>query len=460
MKTSLTILFSLLLLAGGPLAAKRESRTAETTAVQRIQDPGSYDVDLQLAQAGNSTTWRYTITKAATRTKDLGHFIVNFGNCGEQSPTIADIISATVNGVGWLDQIEASEGNTGCYVDSANFVKFDNLPAADTYVIEFTLDDIYPPVDTIGWLRSGTSCVRKALPGPGCKGYTRTSAMEADASLAGKLYSDINTYMRSFGFDYTEHPNCTGGFGGHIDGVHGAVDLDSYFNRYVFRFDIHIDPVIDGDRCSSGTVDRQRNEMKSRTDNSTWAKVQGNWDEWQMLEWKFKLPKGFQPTSNFCHIHQLKAQDGPNNGSPCITITPRANSSGSNKRIQIIHSVDGANTDKGTIVDNIPLSEFEDEWVQVREEVHYTHNGFYSVKITRISDGKVLIDFRDENIDMWRIGSSYIRSKFGIYRSLAGGRLNQDPVGQSPLLKNESLWITDFRVYEKNSNPNPGVPHE
>ncbi|HZF38016.1 MAG TPA: hypothetical protein VE715_04285 [Blastocatellia bacterium] len=460
MKISQTILFSLLLLAGGPLAAKRESPITDTTAVQRGQNPGSYDVDLQLSQAGKSTTWRYTITKTTDRTKDLGHFIVNFANCGDQSPTIADIVSATVNGVEWLDQIAASEGNTGCDVDSANFVKFDNLPAADTYVIEFTLDGIYPPMDTTGWLKSGTSCVRKALLGPGCKGYTRTSAMEADASLVGKLYSDINTYMRRFGFDYTENPNCTGGFGGHIEGVHGAVDLDSYFNRYVFRFDIHIDPVIDGDRCSSSTVDRSRNEMKSITNNSTWANVQGNWDEWQILEWKFKLPKDFQPTANFCHIHQLKAQDGPNNGSPVITITPRANSSGSNKRIQIIHSVDGADTGKGTIVDNIPLSNFEDEWVQVREEVHYTHDGFYSAKITRISDGKVLIDFKDEHIDMWRIGSSYIRSKFGIYRSLAGGRLNQDPVGQSPLLKNESLWITDFRVYEKNSNPNPGLPHE
>ena len=130
-----------------------------------------------------------------------------------------------------------------------------------------------------------------------------------------------------------------------------------------------------------------------------------------------------------------------------------------NKRIQIIHSVDGRNTDKGTIVDNVPLSEFEGEWVQVREEMHYTYDGHYSVQITRIRDGKVLIDFTDPNIDMWRMGSSYIRSKFGLYRSLAGGRLDQDPVGQSPLLKNESLWITDFRVYEKNPNPAPGVPH-
>ena len=104
-------------------------------------------------------------------------------------------------------------------------------------------------------------------------------------------------------------------------------------------------------------------------------------------------------------------------------------------------------------MDNVPLSDFEGEWVQVREEVHYTHDGYYSIKITRISDGKVLIDFKDDHIDMWRIGSSYIRSKFGLYRSLAGGRLNQVPVGQSPLLKNESLWITDFRVYEKNPNP-------
>jgi hypothetical protein len=461
MNTSRTTLLSILFAAGVALAATNETPTvAETMALDTGGAPDPYSVGLQVSQDGGGTTWTYTIDKTSPHSKDLGHFIINFANCGDQSPTLASIVSATVNGVSWLNNIVATEGRTGCDVASGNFVKFDNLPAADRYVIEFTLNDVYPLVDTTGWLKSGTVCIKKQLMGPGCKGYLRTSAMEADASLAGKLYSDINTYMRRFGFDYTEHPNCTGGYGGHLDGVHGDVDLDAVFNRFVFRFDIHIDPVIDGDRCSSTTVDRQRNEMKSITNNSTWAKVQGNWDEWQIVEWKFRLPKGFQPTSNFTHIHQLKAQDGPNNGSPVITISPRASSSGSNKRIQIIHSVDGASTGKGTIVDNVPLSEFEDEWVQVREEVHYTHDGYYSCKITRKSDGKVLVDFKDENIDMWRIGSSYIRSKFGIYRSLSGGRLDQDPVGQNPLLKNESLWVTDFRVYEKNSNPNPGVPHE
>jgi hypothetical protein len=448
------------LLTGSVVTAYQEGRRP-ADAPTGPDNTGNYDVLVATSQDGGGSTWRYTITKAGSDTKDLGHFIINFNNCGDQSPTLGHIVSATVNGMDWFSQLEASEGKTGCDVDSTNFVKFDNLPAADAYVIEFTLDDIYPTVATTSWLKAGRTCLRKDVLGPGCRGYLRTTAMDADASLVGTLYRDINTYMRRFGFDYTEHPNCTGGYGGHIDGVHGAVDADDHFaNQYVFRFDIHVDPVIDGDRCSSSTVDRQRNEMKSITNNSTWADVQGNWDEWQILEWKFKLPPGFQPTQNFTHIHQLKAQDGPNSGSPVITITPRANSSGSNKRIQIIHSVDGADTGKGTIVDNIPLADFEGEWVQVREEVHYTHDGYYAATMTRVSDGKILVDFKDEHIDMWRIGSSYIRSKFGIYRSLSGGRLDHVPVGQSPLLKNESLWLKNFRVYEKNPNPTPGAPHD
>jgi len=242
--------------------------------------------------------------------------------------------------------------------------------------------------------------------------------------------SGVNNYIKTYGFDYSENPHCTGGYGGDDGNVHCMAEWDATMNRYVFRMDIHIDPIIDGDRCSSSTTDRQRNEMKSATNNTTWAKVQGNYDEWQILEWKFKLPVGFQPTSAFCHIHQLKAQDGPNNGSALITITPRAASNGTNKRIQIIHSVDGGTgVGKGTVRE-VPMADFEGEWVQVREEVHYTHTGSYSCQITRISDGKVLLTYTDSNIDMWRAGASYIRNKYGIYRSLNGGNLSKNPVGQ------------------------------
>ena len=103
----------------------------------------------------------------------------------------------------WMHNIERTDGKSGCGVDSTNFVKFDNLPAADAYVIEFTLDDIYAAMDSTGWAKSGSSCLKSDVLAPGCKGYVRTSSMEADPSLVGQLYSGINTYMRQFGFDYT-----------------------------------------------------------------------------------------------------------------------------------------------------------------------------------------------------------------------------------------------------------------
>ena len=96
----------------------------------RTTEPGDYNVTVQVSDAGGGSTWTYTITKAPTA-KDLGHFILNFDTCGSQSPTLASIVSATVNGVNWLDQIEATDGASGCGVTSTNFVKFDNLPEGD-----------------------------------------------------------------------------------------------------------------------------------------------------------------------------------------------------------------------------------------------------------------------------------------------------------------------------------------
>ena len=94
-------------------------------------DPAAYHVAVETSETGGGSTWTYTITKAAPGAKDLGHFIVDFDNCGEQSPSRARILSATVNGVDWLAQIETTDTAPGCGVASSNFVKFDNLPPTD-----------------------------------------------------------------------------------------------------------------------------------------------------------------------------------------------------------------------------------------------------------------------------------------------------------------------------------------
>lgn len=273
----------------------------------------------------------------------------------------------------------------------------------------------------------------------------------------------VDTYMKKYNFEYTEHPN-NGGGKDHNDDTHIEVVEDKGLGQWVFKLNSHASGdadgnilTLDGDRGEK--IDRMRNEMKSRTGDEKYH-MNGNWEEWQRIEWKFKIPKGFRPTKSFTHIHQLKAQEG-NNGSPLITITPRANdANGKNSRIQVIHTGDNSGTSKGTIIDNLPLSDFEDEWIQVSSEIYYTHNGSYYIKMERISDGKVLVEKKFTDIDMWRKGATNIRNKFGIYRSY-GGKLEEDFNGKFPTdgIKDESLYLADFKIYEKNTNPNP-QPHD
>lgn len=284
-------------------------------------------------------------------------------------------------------------------------------------------------------------------------GYTQTGSMTPDKTLLGADWNAVNNYMKSFGWEYSEHPNAAkSGTGEDIDGKHIEVIQDPVLGQPVFRFMVHKnEQVIDGDRGS--LKDRQRNEMKSRTSSNSaqYKDVNGNYDEWQIVEWKFKIPAGFQPSTSFTHIYQLKAYDGAKTSDPLITLSLRSNSDGSNRRVQIIHVGRSSDTRQGTLVDNIPLSDFEDEWIQARTEAHFCLQGYYGIKLTRISDGKVLMDYTNDNIDMWRDqGTTTIRSKQGIYRNVG-----KDPFGSNPLLKDEELYLTDFKVYEKNSNPDP-----
>ena len=93
--------------------------------------------------------------------------------------------------------------------------------------------------------------------------YTYRGGMQAGAELMGKDYKAIHEYMRSLGWDYSEHPNISRQ--DHYQGVHCEVLLDSTLQQYVFKFTNHANAeALDSDRGSL-LSDRQRNEMKSRT---------------------------------------------------------------------------------------------------------------------------------------------------------------------------------------------------
>jgi hypothetical protein len=118
-----------------------------------------------------SAYWKYVIT-LKPGAKAISHFIIDLNNCPIPQDTplsIERLGSAKVNGVDW--PLSSSEGDgTGCDV-SDNIVKFDNLPEAGVYVIEFYTNPVYHnALPTTVWIKAGCSCLEwvDAIHGPCC----------------------------------------------------------------------------------------------------------------------------------------------------------------------------------------------------------------------------------------------------------------------------------------------------
>jgi hypothetical protein len=163
----------------------------------------------------------------------------------------------------------------------------------------------------------------------------------------------------------------------------------------------------DNDRCTG--FDRQRLEIK--TDGHSPAYVKGFLGDRVTFRWLFKLPAGFQPSTNFTHIHQIKAFDG-DAGSPIITLTPRK---GNPDRLEIIHVNSLGVTTK---VASARLEPFIGQWVEAYEKITYGHHGTYSIVLRALRDGAPLLEYASDDLDLWRTGTTMVRPKWGIYRSL------------------------------------------
>jgi hypothetical protein len=213
--------------------------------------------------------------------------------------------------------------------------------------------------------------------------------------------TDAYTRIKSVLGASPETPDCSHpAFGPHIT---QAVDDD--LKKYVFVFNIHVTP--DNDRCSA--FDRQRLEIK--TDGGSPDYVKGFLNDSVTFRWKFKLPAGFQPSTSFTHIHQIKAYDG-DAGAPIITLTPRK---ADPNRIELIHIDSHGVTTK---LANTPLEPFLGRWVEAYEKITYGHDGLYSIAITSLDDSTILFTYSNDDLDLWRTGTTIVRPKWGIYRSL------------------------------------------
>jgi hypothetical protein len=249
-----------------------------------------------------------------------------------------------------------------------------------------------------------------------------------NADGPGNTYELIGSVL---GGSPEEVPDCSHpAFGRHI-----TEDLDAVLGKYVFVFHIHVTP--DDDRCTN--FDRQRNEIK--TYGPSPAYVKGFYGDTCTYRWKFKLDAGFQPSPNFTHIHQIKAGDGSDSGSPLITITPRF---ASPERLEIIFTAPSGLSGSGTKA-TANLSSFKGQWIEAYERALYTTNGTYELTLRRFSDGVVLLSYTNNNLNLWRGDATFNRPKWGIYRSL----------NSTNYLRDEQVRFADFCI-AKGSDSCPG----
>lgn len=260
-------------------------------------------------------------------------------------------------------------------------------------------------------------CSKKASAPPETPLPPPSNAVVLNADGPGNTYELINSKLTP-GFEAVEDPECVHpSFGRHIAEV-----WDADLNSYVFEFYSHVGE--DNDRCIN--FDRQRIEIK--TYDKSPANLIGTIGETITYKWKFRIARGFKPSSSFTHIHQIKPVNG-DDGTPLFTLTARK---GTPNKLELIHD----NTTKVSIVD---LSLFEGVWVEATEIIKVGTNGTYSMVIKKVSDGATILNYSNNNIMTIRASNDFIRPKWGIYRSL------NTPAD----LRDDSIRFNTFSIEEK-----------
>lgn len=250
------------------------------------------------------------------------------------------------------------------------------------------------------------------------------SQVVLEANGPGNTYELINSVLAPKGGDVVESAECVHPeFGRHIAEV-----WDADLGKYVFEFYIHVTP--DNDRCIN--FDRQRVEIK--TYDASPANLKGVAGEKVTYKWRFKVPSGFQPSSNFTHIHQVKAVDG-DDADPIFVLTARK---GNPNKLELNYYYDSNQSSQK--LKEVNLSLFENTWVEATEQIRIKNSGgSYSLLIKRVSDGVTIMSYSNNDLLTIRADNSFIRPKWGIYRSLLS---SQD-------LRDESLRFAGISISEE-----------
>lgn len=284
---------------------------------------------------------------------------------------------------------------------------------------------------------SASMPVPNPMPEPETPQQPGDSAPEADGTLRADGTTDTYTLITRCGYNY-ETPDNSGSHA--ANPVRHITQLyDETLKQHVFEFHIHA--AIDDDRGIATVTDRQRNEIK--TDAKSPASMVGQPGETMLFRWKFRLPAGMKTTNKFCHIHQIKGIDNSAGtadvGNPVITFTTVTQSNGK-QQFQVRYIGPTPDATGNVYLGRTDLAPFLGEWVEAEERIIFGTKGSYTLTVKRISDGKTLLEVPAQSLNMWRDGTTGMRPKWGIYRSIG---TNGELKGE---LRDEILRFADFSI--------------
>lgn len=193
----------------------------------------------------------------------------------------------------------------------------------------------------------------------------------------------------------------------HPEFQHVQEGTDPEIGHY-FSFFLHRD--IDWDRDKyPGVSDRQRNEIKIYGGSKEQGKARE--DEVFRYKWKVHIGETMTISKNFCHMFQLKAVDG-DDSHPILTFSGSVN--GGVPEVELLHSPSKIDT-------QIAKNNWENargKWLDAECIALMADEGYLRFTLKN-QGGEVVMETEQTDIDMWRDECTYVRPKWGLYRSLA-----------------------------------------
>lgn len=204
-----------------------------------------------------------------------------------------------------------------------------------------------------------------------------------------------------------------------------------------FVFYLHRD--LDGDRdkpLKSG--DRQRNEIKGSVhSNDTLKATHGQVVRYR---WLFRINPKMTVSKGFCHFFQLKQVGGRDEGTPIFTISGTV----SEGKPRLEGRYRRTEKSKIELVNICDWDDALDKWLDC-ECITKFHDDGYLRLIVRDLKKNVLLDKEIRSIDTWRTDTSFVRPKWGIYRSL---------IDKKSIANEEDIVLfANFRIQEWSDIP-------